>query len=315
MNSIFSSPLSKKSGVFDHDLILFTVATEALSRIETDKITIIGGRSAHGLAIPGKRLVDTIDLPIGELGLLTDSFYKTREKVAIIPLGNKVLAIYNRLLRSNGLGIAFIFDYSPSCVSAFLAEISFESIIFSDSFKGLSKKSKGAMEFLSSLSYAIEMLEHIAFPVFTDPTSDTKIMLDSISLLSDFMGCPVSPILKALPSRELTLDKPTMTTFLLCLFSEARRLSRDRRAEVVFSAERSFKIAINFTISPDITPQNHLSEADFCDRMAEQMGIPFSFEIDGELCSISFVPFRKDPSLTGFKAGIFIDGRRFIRNS
>ena len=139
MNNIFP----RKSALFDHDLILFTVATESLSRIEADKITIIGGRSASSLAVPGKRLIDVIDLQGGELGLLTDSFYKIREKVAIIPLGNKVLAIYNRLLRSNGLGVAFIFDYSPGCISAILSERSFESIIFSDSFKNFSAKSKG----------------------------------------------------------------------------------------------------------------------------------------------------------------------------
>ena len=81
----------------------------------------------------------------------------------------------------------------------------------------------------------------------------------------------------------------------------------------MLSFERSFKISLNFTISLETDIQKYLSEADFCDRMAEEMGIPFSLEVSGETCRASFVRFRKDPSLMGFKAGIFIDGRRFIR--
>ncbi len=303
----------RSPATFDHDLLLFTVATESLSRVSTDRITVIGGRSAHGLAIPGKSLSNIIDIPDSELGLFTDSFYKIREKATVIPLHDKILVIYNRLLRSNGLGVAFIFDHSPKCVSAILSERSFESIAFSDSFNNLSAKSKGAMEFLSSLSYAIETLERVAFPIFSSSVSDAKIILDTVNLLSDLMGCPVSSSLNATPSSDLTLDRPTLTTFLLCLFSEARRLSRDRRADIMLSFERSFKISLNFTISLETDIQKYLSEADFCDRMAEEMGIPFSLEVSGETCRASFVPFRKDPSLMGFKAGIFIDGRRFIR--
>ena len=127
------------------------------------------------------------------------------------------------------------------------------------------------------------------------------------------MGCPVSSSLNATPSGELTLDRPTLTVFLLCLFSKARRLSRDRRADIALSFERSFKISLDFTVSPETDLQKYLSEADFCDRMADEMGIPFSFEVYSGLCRASFVPFRKDPSLMGFKAGIFIDGKRFIR--
>lgn len=312
---MFSSyDLSKRSaGTFDHDLLLFTVATESLSRISTDRITVIGGRSAHGLALPGKSLSDIIDIPDTEVSLLTDSFYKIREKAAVIPLEDKILVIYNRLLRSNGLGVAFIFDYSPRCASAILSERSFDSIAFSNSFYKLSEKQKGAMEFLSSLSFALETLERVAFPVFSDMTSDAKTILDAISLLSDLVGCPVSSSLNSISTSDLTLDRPTLTTFLLCLFSEARRLSRDRRAEVTLSFERSFKISLGFTISSEIDLQKHLSESGFCDRMAEEMGIPFGFETTGDICRASFIPFRRDPSLMGFKAGIFIDGKRFIR--
>lgn len=313
MNGIFSPYLSKSRSVFDHDLILFTVATESLSRIEADKITVISGRSAHSRAIPGKRLIDTIDIPSTELGFLTDSFYKIRERVAVIPLGDKILAIYNRLLRSNGLGVALIFDYSPGCVSAILSERSFDSVLFSDSFKGIPERSKGAAELLSSLSCAIEALERAAFPIFTDHASDAKAILDIIALLSDLMGCPASSRLTALPTGDLTLDRPTLTVLLLCLLSKARRLASDRRADVILSFEGSFKISVGFTASSEADIQNHLSEADFCNRMAEEMGIPFSFEADGTLCKASFVPFRRDPSLLGFKAGIFIDGKRFIR--
>ena len=101
--------------------------------------------------------------------------------------------------------------------------------------------------------------------------------------------------------------------FSLCMLSQVRRLSKNRRAVVRISAKEFFEVSIEFDLYSKSDPSASISESDFCDRMATEMGIPFCVEMDGGVCRSSFIPYRADPSVLGFKAGIFINGKRFTR--
>lgn len=300
---------------FDNDLILFSVSSESFRNISLDRISVIGGRSANGYSVPGKRFSDIINIPDSEKDLFIDSLYNISEKAAVIPLKNKILVIYNQLLRSNGLGIALIFDRSPKCVSALLHSeaINFSNVLFSSSFSSMTDKDDGAMEFLSSFSRFLDKLKHSDTLSRFNPKSDIKTILNVINSASDLMGCPISVELQALPDGDLFLDRPTLMAFSLCLLSQARRLSKERKATVKISAKELFNISVDFVLYSKANIDKIISETGFCDKMAQEMGIPFGLELNGGICSTSFIPYRADPSLLGFKAGIFINGKRIIR--
>ena len=301
---------------FDNDLILFSVTPEALSRISFDRISIIGGRSSSGIASAKKKFSDVIKLSDVEKELFINSLYRTSEKAIILPLKNKILVVYNQLLRSSGLGLAFIFDYSPKCLSALVqsGDINFESVLISPTFTGLPSKSDKSMDFLGSLSKILDCLKSSdSFSRFA-PESDIKALLGIINSASNLTGCPISVELGDISSSNILVDRPTLMAFALCLLSKARRLSKDRRATVYISSREHFDISIEFTLSLTSDIDKDIAEADFCDRMANEMGVPFGIDINDGLCRASFIPFRADPSVLGFKAGIRIDGKRITRS-
>ncbi len=305
----------KKPLAFDNDLLLFSAFSESANHVPFERISVIGGRSGSGLAVPGKRFSDIIELPSSEKELFTHSLYASHEKAAIIPLKNKILVIYNQLLRSNGLGIALIFDYSPRCVSALLNSeaINFENVLISPSFRDMPEKQLGAIDFLSSLSNIFNNLRHSDTLSRFEPKCDVQTVLGVIHSASDLMGCPISVDIGEFSSKDIFLDRPTLMSFALCMLSQVRRLSGDRRASIKISAKELFSISIDFDLYSKSNLEKSIFESDFCDRMATEMGIPFSIELNDNGCHSSFIPYRADPSVLGFKAGIFIDGRRITR--
>ncbi len=311
----YTSDLLKRTIVFDNDLVLFSASPEAFNRVSLERISIIGGRSSSGYAIPGKCFSDIITLTDTEKELFAHSLYHSSEKAAVFPLNNKILVIYNQLLRSNGLGIALVFDYSPKCVSFLLNNdtLNFGSVLISPSFSLLSEKEVGANDFLSSFSRILESFNNSDTMSRFDPQCDIKEILSIINSASDLMGCPVSVDLGDTAREKLFLDRPTLMAFTLCMLSKARRLSKDRKATIKISAGELFNISISYLLYPDTNTEENIHEADFCDKMAIEMGIPFGVEFVGDICHSSFIPYRADPSVLGFKAGIFINGRRITR--
>ena len=228
---------------------------------------------------------------------------------------SKILVIYNQLLRSNGIGLAFAFDYSPRCVSALIGSntSSFEGVLISPSFNSLPEKTLGAMEFSVSVSRILGGLKVADTLSRFEPKCSVSTILSVINSASDLIGCPISVDVGELSSEELYLDRPTLMAFSLCMLSQVRRLSKNRRAVVRISAKEFFEVSIEFDLYSKSDPSASISESDFCDRMATEMGIPFCVEMDGGVCRSSFIPYRADPSVLGFKAGIFINGKRFTR--
>ena len=306
----FEKPLA-----FDNDLLLFSAFSESANHVPFERISVIGGRSGTGFAVPGQRFSDIIDLSSSEKELFTHSLYASHEKAAIIPLKNKILVIYNQLLRSNGLGVAIIFDYSPRCVSALLGSdaVKFENVLIAPSFRDMPEKQLGAMDFLSSLSNIFKNLRHSDTFSRFEPKCDVQAVLGVINSASDLMGCPISVNIGDISSKDIFLDRPTLMSFALCILSQVRRLSKDRHANIEISAKELFSISIDFDLYSKSSLEKNIFESDFCDRMATEMGIPFSIDLNGQICHSSFIPYRADPSVLGFKAGIFINGRRITR--
>lgn len=305
----------QKQVIFDNDLILFSVASEAPGRVSLDCISVIGGRSSSGIAIPGKKFTDIIDLPASERDLFIHSLYKSIEKAVILPLKDKILVIYNQLLRSNGLGVALIFDYSPRCLSALIKEglLNFDSVLVSPIFSNLSEKVGRSMEFLGSLSRILDSFKIADTLSRFEPRGDIKTIFSIINSASDVMGCPISVDLGDGSDASIFLDRPTLMSFALCMLSEARRLSKDRRSSIRLSFNEFVSISVGFELYSKSNIENSIFESDFCDKMALEMGIPFGIEISKNQFKASFIPYRADPSVLGFKAGIFIDGKRITR--
>ena len=312
----YVSDVLKRPLIFDNDLLLFSASSEALGRVSFDRISVIGGRSSDGLALPGRSFSEIISLADSEKELLVKSLYVSSEAVALIPLGNKVIAVYNQLLRSNGLGIAFIFDYSPGCVSYLIKNEAFDTrrVLISSTFRGFDEKEAGSAELLSSFSRALEKFKNSDAISRFSPSGDLRSILDVVNASSDLIGCPISVEIGELSSGNLSFDRPTLMAFILSLLSMARRLSKDRKATVNISQDRFPSISSSFILYSSDDIQSGIHEVDFCDRMASEMGIPFSVEFDGDVCRASFIPYRADPSALGFKAGIFINGKKLVRS-
>lgn len=311
----YTTDLFKKPIVFDNDLILFSSSSEAFNRVSLERISVIGGRSSSGYAIPGKRFSDIITLTDTEKELFAHSLYHSTEKAAVFPLKNKILVIYNQLLRSNGLGIALIFDYSPKCLSFLLnnGALKSKSILISPSFSLLPEKESGANDFLSSFSRILANFNNSDTMSRFDPQCGIKEILNIINSASELIGCPLSVELEDIESKKLYLDRPTLMAFTLCMLSKARRLSKDRQATIKISAGKLFNISINYILYSCTNAEENIHEIDFCDKMAAEMGIPFDFGLDGDIYRASFIPYRADPSVLGFKAGIFINGMQITR--
>ena len=169
------------------------------------------------------------------------------------------------------------------------------------------------MDFLSSLSGIFNNLKHSDTFSRFEPKCSIQTVLGIINSASDLMGCPISVDIGALSSNDIFLDRPTLMSFALCMLSQVRRLAKDRRATIEISAKELFSISIDFDLYSRSNVEKSISESDFCDRMATEMGIPFNIDFNYNICHSSFIPYRADPSVLGFKAGIFINGRRITR--
>ena len=305
----------QKPACFDNDLFLFSAYSESHNHIPFDRISVIGGRCSSSSSIYGKPLCDIISIPDGEKDLFIHSLYGSVEPVALIPLKNKILVIYNQLLRSNGIGLAFVFDYSPKCISALIHSNTpnSESVLISPTFSSLPEKTAGAMDFSVSVAHIFSGLRVSDTLSRFEPKCSVSTIFSVLNSASDLMGCPISVDIGELSSEEIYLDRPTLMAFSLCILSQVRRLSRDRRAVVHISAKEFFEVSIGFDLYSESDLSERISESAFCERMATEMGIPFCVEMDGGICRSSFIPYRADPSVLGFKAGIFINGKRFTR--
>ena len=294
----------------DYDVILFYSVAEFFPHVSRDSIKIIGGRSNKRSFTQGECFIDVIGLSESELSLFIKSLYVTRESTVLFPLGKKILAVYTPLLRSGGLGIAFIFNYAPGCASPLFGledQNLLSDVMISPSFEGLTKKSgKSTMAFTHSLLSAIGELNKNLAQSKASADAAGKIMNSA----ADLMDIPITVELQLDAMSDRYFDTSALYSFSISLLYMARRLSADNSAKIKISGGQHRSIAVDFKLAERANVKNEIIAAQYCERLADELRAPFFIEAENGHFHSVFAPFREDPSLYGLKTGIFIDQKR-----
>lgn len=303
--------------LFDNDLFIFIDTSVSYPNFSPDSLLVIGGRSADCAERSDSilKLTDVIRLHPKDRSFLISSLYKSRESYSIMPLEEKTLIIYNRLFRSNGLGLAFVFNFPPECVASII-DSDYASVIkntvFSSRFSSIAQVGEASNDFLNSFAYFSEKLSYTAQR--SDPSKkDIEIIFDVITAVSAIVGCVAKislPLSDNSSFNARSLDVRNLFSFLLCILSSIRASAIDRTAEVSVYGSEYPVIKIVYKPLP-ARSDSRLREMDYCNKMSRSLGIPFSLEINDGVGLIEFVPLRIDPSLSGFKSGIYIDGKLY----
>ena len=308
-----SSRFIEEERTLDYGVLFFYCASESFPHFSKNDIRIIGGRSCKRSDSLTECFFDTVDLPESELPLFMQSLYRIRESTVLLPLQKKILAVFNPLLRSGGLGIAFIFNYSP-CYAVPLIEPQSRKLLndvyISPSFESLSKRSgKSTSAFANSFIGIVNTLNNGLSQSTVNVASAVNIMRSA----ANFIDLPITVELQLDDMSERNFDAPALYSFSTSLLCMARQLSADHSAVIRISGGRHRSISIDFKVCRSIDASKDLAAALFCEKMADELRVPFFIDIENGNFHAVFAPFREDPSLFGLKTGIFIDQKRFIQ--
>lgn len=276
----------------EEELFLFSAYTEAFPHISKNDISIINKGSS------GQAFFSIFPLSEDDTELFLSLMYRSEKFAALFPLGQKLLFISSRLLRSGGPGLALIINCPPECASALArSELSdsLGDLIFSPSFDRYSPKDEHVMELYRSISR------------FTaDYTQAKRSAFDLIRASAELASVSASTELSIEADTDTVFDPYAIFSLLLCLFSHASRTGTNE-ASVTLSGEQNLCVTVEFESSePDIS-----TDLLFCEKSAQSMGISFSLQIYENKIKAMFIPEREGPG-DGFKSGIFINGKRFI---
>jgi hypothetical protein len=172
------------------------------------------------------------------------------------------------------------------------------------------KKSKAkaneerAMAFVYSV---IKISETLLYSLGEGKNSQTVEPNSIISALSSLSGCRAELNGPTHSHRAPSVDRESLATILLCLFSFCRRFSADRGLKLsVDELPQGYSIKLGFELG-DVKPTpSDISLISFCEAMSNRLELPFFFEMDKDHCSCEFMPRRVDPALSGLKAGVHI---------
>ena len=275
------------NGVFCGDLLLF-------SRLPQEGFSIVGGRSAHGYAIPGGDLCAVLGLKSAELSLIEKAL--SSQVLSIVNVARRPAAVFGRFYRACGLGVICLFDYSAKVsLSPALREI-FPSFSFFPEVPG--ENHPDALGFAGAVS---DFAKHLFIADGSAAASESDLLLASARLSgcrAGFDGIPASS----------GADRLLLGAFSICFFSAIRRLADDRSATVSFE---NGTLYFGFGRKDEIS-RSELSEMLFCDRLARRLGIPFGFEFAHGVGRIFLLPRKVDPSLYSLKSGVFVDGEPVV---
>ena len=303
--------------VFNNDLFLFIDTSVSYPNFSPESLVVIGGRSSRRIERSSStlKLTDVIPLPRSDRKLLISALYKIRESYILIPIKNKTLVICNRLFRSNGLGLAFVFNFPPECIAAIKNSdysLAMNDTYFSDTFSSFVPNSELANDFLNSFSYFAKKLSYASRHA-SPQQNDLEIISDIITAVTSVIGCRskiLFPISNVSDFKNATTDTRTMFSFMLCILSLVRSSATDRTAEISIYGNERATVKVCFELLPDSVAFK-INELDFCDKMAKGLGFPFCFEMEKSSATLEFIPMRIDPSLSGFKSGIYINGKPY----
>jgi hypothetical protein len=183
---------------------------------------------------------------------------------------------------------------------------------FSDSFSSFAPNNERANDFLNSFSYFAKKLSYASRHI--DPNqNDIEIISNIITAAATVIGCRskiLLPISNISDFKSAVTDTRTMFSFMLCVSSLVRASAIDRTAEISIYGNDCATVKICFELLPD-SIGSKINELDFCDKMAKGLGFPFYFEINRSKTTLEFIPMRIDPALSGFKSGIYINGKQY----
>ena len=303
--------------LFNNDLFLFIDTSVSYPNFSPESLVVIGGRSSRRIERSDSilKLTDVIPLPRSDRKLLISALYKIRESYILIPMNDKTLVICNRLFRSNGLGLAFVFDFPPECIAAIKESdysLAMNDTYFSDSFSSFVPNCERANDFLNSFSYFVEKLSYASRHTASHQ-NDIEIISDIITAVTSVIGCKskiLFPLSNVSDFKNAVTDTRTMFSFILCVLSLVRSSAIDRTAEISIYGNERATIKICFKLLSDSIGFK-INELDFCNKMAKGLGFPFYFEIDERNATLEFIPMRIDPSTSGFKSGIYVNGKLY----
>ena len=307
-------PLAYSPDYTDHDIFLFSVSSDNFPQIPKSGVKIIGGRRASGNIVPGACLFDYISPDDRELPLFFSSFFDPDKSITVFPMNNKILVVYNKLFRYNGLGIVFVYNYSPSAAAAILnseCADTFSNIRFSDSFYSIPANDRKAMDFIGSLSYFTSRLSERGLGNKASVYTAAQI----IGAAADVMGCPIIIEYDTSHISDRRIDETSLFALCLCLISQAKRTSNGGEITVTITGESALNILFDYELSPLTEVKRDLTESFFCDKIANDSGIPYITSAESGAFRARFLPLKEDPSRMGFKSGVIYDGKRVINLS
>lgn len=118
--------------------------------------------------------------------------------------------------------------------------------------------------------------------------------------LSSFCGCPVRLAQNGPLLDHGDLDVSLLTAFLLMSLLMARRISRDRRAEVILTQSREgCSATVRFAMAED--EQDYWLEHSTLSEIANQKNLLFEAGYADGLCELRLLPMRVDWSYLGLK--------------
>ena len=308
-------PFRKLKSFSSSDIILFTFSSESYLHSTVADTRVIGGKSDRSPLIVGMPITDTVSIPDSELSLFCDSLLRIRENAAVIPLENKVLVVYNKLLRALGLGVAIVLDIAPESVAELIREGGtdiYANVLFSKGFGAFIPDSTDTAGFTRELSYYLGALDS-AFYASKDGRATIDRIITLIETVAELTDCATETDAATVSGHRKLFDPISLTAFMLCFFSSIHSLSGDKTARIIISEKELFHVSVSFSPLSNENIDRVLHSAHFCEAIALERDIPFRFDSSDKGCRLLVVPYREDPSLSGLKAGIYIDGKRFSR--
>jgi len=287
---------------FDDELFVFCESSGGRLRHTADDYYVIGGRGNRKKLSSAHFLADALCLNAREKRKLC-SCLESGKSIAVISAGDKVAVIYCGLLGFCGLGVACLTSYPPTLISAVKNEkysYLFGNFCFWSEYDG--EEPWGDLEgFVNKiLSFEREMLKVCGKGGGYDD------ICGMISATASIVGCGLL-LGDTVNMKAEDIDRDTLSSILLCLFSSIRLVSTDRRAAVRFgTVDGDDVITVKFNTKPSLIERNAVF-IDFCRSFCEHYLIPFAYEIRDTEVWISFIPSRIDPSVGGFKASIYFD--------
>ena len=285
-----------------NDVVLFSVSSEAFPHVSKKDVSIIGGVSSEGTPIEQKNLFELISISEDMLSAFFTSLYSSDDRAILFPLKDRSLLLFTRFLRSSGLGIAVILNFSPKILAALAHSDLADSLVdvhFSDFVCTIAEEHDQIPMLFQAVSYYSSRIAEASF-------SNDRSILNVIESACNILGASASINLSTEAERITDCDLDAVFSLLLCILSHAMRSTKE--INITISEDRRTVISVDF----ESDPSGDISQLLFCEMIAENMGTSFNLTALGHHFTASFIPLRQGPSPEGFKSGIFINGKRFV---